>query len=189
MSEPLPEFEQNNNDIYQYEVAFDNVDQRIIRKSFGRIEELQAKLNSGLDIEDAELNKLASDLEADGLLMSPLRVSGKIRSFTENFDEMGDDIPTIFKELDNRTDDEGEYKMMVDETVVFDYVDVAYVDGFPEIRLSLQTYDDFMDDNAYLSEMFIFPRDVFECTPKHPSTESLREQMAYHYPSEYKKQY
>ena len=69
MSEPLPEFEQNNNDIYQYEVAFDNVDQRIIRKSFGRIEELQAKLNSGLDIEDAELNKLASDLEADGLLM------------------------------------------------------------------------------------------------------------------------
>ena len=90
-----------------------------IRKSFGRIEELQAKLNSGLDIEDAELNKLASDLEADGLLMSPLRVSGKIRSFTENFDEMGDDIPTIFKELDNRTDDEGEYKMMVDETVVF----------------------------------------------------------------------
>ena len=100
---------------------------------------------------------------------------------------MGDDIPTIFKELDNRTDDEGEYKMMVDETVVFDYVDVAYVDGFPEIRLSLQTYDDFMDDNAYLSEMFIFPRDVFECSPKHPSTESLREQMAYHYPSEYKK--
>lgn len=45
------------------------MDQRIIRKSFGKIEKLQAKLNSGLDIEDAELNKLASDLEADGLLM------------------------------------------------------------------------------------------------------------------------
>ena len=159
-----------------YEGELHDLDSQSIKNVLDDIIKLQDQIDTGQEIDPTRLDKIIVKAMTTKLLMEPIEVSGKLRLADGTFDD-ADYIPEELEDITRLHDKFGEYLPLINQTIVFDSIDIVS----DKIVLSARSIDDFYDDIVYEDKIIMHPQDIFEHSPTDPSIESTKMANKEHY--------